>query len=299
MRGLTLLTFLVFAQFAMANKLVVVQALSKSKRSFITRVGKKDGVYKGSKGTFTAKNFSVIAKATSVTREFAQWTLENPKAHVPFDKGEIITYNNSTENIWKLVPEDERKRIIQEKIFQPRTSLTSKMALLRGIFQSTSDAAKDSNLERGGVSFELTYDKELTRHFQIGLGFRMATERQNVSSASINLQRLMGVFHMGYYLEKIKSFYNGRLFADLALGYGVNTKTQGGTSDSSSGPAYLLPGFTLGIAMPIGKEYDMIFDTSVESMNIITGSATGSSTSSEQTESDLNFKIGIGFRMYL
>jgi hypothetical protein len=295
MRGLTLFSFLLFTHFAMANKLVIVQALSKSKRSFITRVGKKDGVYTGSKGTFTAKNFSVIAKATSVTREFAQWTLENSKAQVPFDKGEIVTYNNSTENIWKLVPEDERKRIIQEKIFQPRTSLTSRMSLLRGVFQSTSAVDVDSNLERGGTVLELSYDKEITRHFEIGLGFRMDSERQNVSSSSINLQRYMGVFHMSYFMDKIKSFFNGRVFADLSVGYGVNTISQPSSNESSSGPAYLLPAFNVGIAMPVGKGYDMLFESSVESMNIVTGSSSGG----EQTESDTNVRIGVGLRMYL
>ncbi len=296
MNKILILLILILSKSVMANQLVIVQALSKTKRSFITRIGKKDGIQQGTKGTFTSKNFSLIAKATSVTREFAQWTLENPSASVPFDKGEIVTYNNSTENIWKLVSEDERKKMIKEKLFNPRSALLAKTALSRGLFESISGVS-DQEFQRGGPIFEFYYDKEYTKNISAGIGFRFDSERSNSDSGggSTNITRLVGMFMISYYLNKIESLFNGRPFASLGMGYGSTTHaTESAGKYRVSGPTYILPSFALGLAMPIEENYDVVFDTAIESINSIVGSPTDDT----QTYSDTNWRIGIGVKMY-
>ena len=47
--------------------------------------------------------------------------------------------------------------------------------------------------------------------------------------------------------------------------------------------------------MPIGKTYDMVFESSLESMN----STIALPTSGEQTSSDVNARIGVGVKWYM
>src|SRR5690606_8135948 len=85
---------------AQAFELIVIQAISSSKKTFITRNGIRQGVQVGVTGTFTAENVSVLARAINVTGQFTQWQIINPDAILPYEKGAIVTYYPATEYLW-------------------------------------------------------------------------------------------------------------------------------------------------------------------------------------------------------
>src|SRR3989344_1091583 len=114
---LTLLIF-ILCQSVEAYELVVVQAVSKSNQTFVTRAGKRKGVFVGKRGTFTSENISIIAKAITVNREFTQWQIESQIADVPFVKGQMVTYYDATEYLWALNPEDVKEKYIKKYIHQ-------------------------------------------------------------------------------------------------------------------------------------------------------------------------------------
>ena len=81
-------------------------------KTFITRLGKRQGLIPGFVGTFTAKNVSFLAKAKTITGEFTQWEMINSQMTFPFKKGDIVTFYPATEYLWATAPEQERKKYI-------------------------------------------------------------------------------------------------------------------------------------------------------------------------------------------
>ncbi|MGK0368028.1 MAG: hypothetical protein ACI9QD_001168 [Thermoproteota archaeon] len=285
------LVLLTFCSNLWASKLVVVQAISNSKLSFITRLGKKDGVYPGSKGTFTGKNVSIIAKATTVTRDYTQWTVDNKYANVPFIKDEIITFHNTSEYIWTLMPYKIRKKYVKSLMVEPKTSMIIRPALMTGIKQSVSGVTDDYS-ERGGYLTDFLYEKEMTLNIALAIGFRIEKETANVSSSSLDITRYLGLVEATYYLNKVESFYNGRFYAGLTLGYGMSSTVS--TGSTTSGPALLIPAVRFGLMLPLDKQFHFIFETAFETLAIEEGSTEADS----QTTNASNFKYAIGVKRY-
>ncbi len=98
-----LLIFL-FSFSVFAYEEVIIQAVSDSQKTFVTRNGKKQGIIGGHQATFITDNVAVVAKAQTVTREYTVWKLETPHASVPFIKGQIVTYQDAKEYAWTLMP---------------------------------------------------------------------------------------------------------------------------------------------------------------------------------------------------
>ncbi len=128
-----LILFMSFS--AQAFELIMVQAVSDSKQTFITRNGKRQGHIQGMTGTFTAEDISILAKAITVTGNFTQWEILNKGSQLPFEKGQIVTYYPATEYIWALAPESERRKYIKSELNLLRKSWVSRVPL-QEVYQS-------------------------------------------------------------------------------------------------------------------------------------------------------------------
>lgn len=289
----TIFVCILFLSFgAQAFELIMLQAVSADKKTFVTRNGKRSGVIQGMRGTFTAEDVSVLAKVTNVTGNFTQWELINPDATLPFEKGSIITYYPATEYIWALAPEKERKKYIKSEIQVSRQSFLFKGALTRAISESVSDAPANTP-RRGGYLGEVYYEKEFFENFAFDLGFRYEQEIINYTGASLTTKRSMAIGDIIYYFSQIKDYIGGgRLYLALGLGYGLsNTKTE---SLEQSGVVSLLPVFRGGLSLPFNKEYEFLLDTAFESLNTREEQVTGRIQTTTQT----NFKVGFGLRRF-
>lgn len=106
---------------ALCWQLVIIQTISQTGKTFVTRTGKVNGFTEGIEGSFTTKNSAVNARAIKVTRDYTVWRLLDVDAVTPFRKGQTVTFNYSTEAIWLEVPNGERiaqakkKKIMQRK----------------------------------------------------------------------------------------------------------------------------------------------------------------------------------------
>jgi hypothetical protein len=287
---LGLITFL--SSTVQAAELVVIQTISQTGKSFVTRNGKGSGISVGVRGTFTGNNVSIIARAKTVTRNYTQWLIDNQDATVPFKKDEIVTYHNTSEYVWTLMPEDTRKKFMKDLIHTERTALQMRTGLTRGISQSVSEVAPAENLQIGGYMLEVLYEKEYTKNISLLAGFRIESEVINLNEASLTASRQIGIAEALYYLGKMESFYNGQFFGGLAVGYGLSTTSTPGSQ--SSGPILMLPAVKLGLLLPLSDQYRFIFDTALESLNI----REGSDTASEQTTNQVNLRYGIGLKRY-
>ena len=281
----------ILIQSAHAYELIMVQAVSDSKRTFITRNGKRQGILPGLTGTFTANDVSILAKAINVTGEYTQWEVSNPGLSIPFEKGTIVTYYRTTEQLWALAPERIRQKYIKSQMPPERTSLVFKTSITRGLNESVSEApANEAN--RGGVTFETYYEKDIAYGFAFDVGFRYEREIINYESASFTTTRAMFLADALYYFSTFKEYIPGKFFLGLGLGYGVsNTQT---TALSQSGVVALVPAFKAGVTYPFNETWELILDGAFETLQTREEQEDGH----EQTTTQTNFKTGIGLRRY-
>jgi hypothetical protein len=212
---LTFILVLLGSTTLLAYELHIIKAVSDSAQTFVTRTGKKDGVIVGKKATFTADNISIIARAITVTREFTQWEVENNFTQVPFKKGQVVTYYDTTEYLWTLTPEKIKRKFISTKLYSPRRSVAVHTSFVKGVNETVSGAdAQDA--QRGGLQLESYFETEFNINFAVALGLRYTTETVNIDEASLSTQRLSLIGEARYYFDPIQIFYGAR--PSFALG---------------------------------------------------------------------------------
>jgi hypothetical protein len=277
---------------AYAYELVMIQSISDTRRSFITRNGKRQGLIPGLTGTFTAEDISLLARVVSVSGNFAQWEVINPEARLPFEKGSIVTYYPATEYIWALSPESERRKYIKSQLATPRRSLVYKGAFTRGVQESVSEApATPTN--RGGFLGEIYFEKDIVYQLAFDVGLRYERELTNYPQASYLTQRNILMVDLIYYFDYFRDWLNnGRFFMSAGAGYGLsNTQTIG---LSQTGPVGILPAVKLGVNLPFNEDWHFVMDSGFESLQTREQQESGNIQTTTQT----NFKVGFGLRQF-
>jgi hypothetical protein len=292
LRHTLFLILLMFSVSAKAFELIMVQAVSETKKTFITRNGKRQGIQIGMTGTFTAEDVSILAKAINVSGNFTQWQIMNTDAIVPFEKGAVITYYPATEYIWALTPESERKKYIKTEIPVARRSFILKGALARGISESVSDAPANTP-RRGGYMGEAYYEQDLFGGLAFDFGFRYEREVINYTGASLITQRNLAIVDLIYYFDSFRDYISGgRFFLAAGMGYGLsNTSTVG---LSQSGQVALLPAVKAGLSLPFNETWEFLTDAAFESLSTREEQESGRIQTTTQT----NFKVGFGLRRF-
>jgi hypothetical protein len=288
-----LVIFMFFSLSVQAVELVVIQAVSDSKKTFITRNGQRQGVKPGITGTFTGENISVLARAKTVTGHFTQWELLNSDAILPFEKGAMVSYYAATEYLWALAPESERKKYIKTQIPFAKRSLVFKGALTRGLSESVSNASV-TDARRGGYMGEIYYEKDLFGNLAFDVGLRYEQEVINYTGASLITKRNLAIIDLIYYFDFLTDFVSGgRFFLAGGLGYGLsNTST---VTLSQTGPVSLLPAMKAGISLPFNEtSWEFVMDGAFESLNTSEEQEDGTIQTTTQT----NFKVGFGLRRF-
>lgn len=275
---------------AFAYELLVVQAVSSSKKTFVTRNGKRQGVVENLTGTFTSNDMALIAKAVTVTSQFTQWQLVNDNAKVPFEPGALITYHPAQEYIWALNPEAARKKYLKELRPEIKRSWIVKGAMTKGLNESVSGAAPQDT-SRGGVALDALYERLYT-NFAWDAGIRYENEVVNLSGGSLITQRMMAITDLLYYFDAIDEFYAARIFVAIGMGYGQSSTDADGIRQS--GFALLLPAAKIGMALPFNKEWDFMIESAFETLK----STEELEDKSKQTVNQSNLRIAIGVRKF-
>lgn len=280
-----------FSSFAHAFELIMIQAVSDTKRTFITRHGKRQGVIKGTTGTFTADNVAVIAKAINVTGENTQWELTHSDAILPFEKGAIVTFYHSEEHIWALTTEQTRQKYIKSMNPDPRKSFIVKGAMSRGLSDSVSNAPASPST-RGSYIGEIYYEQDLYKGLAFDIGARYEKEIINYQGIAFTTRRNLLIADILYYFNTLQDILRGKLFIALGIGYGVSTTATLGINQS--GQVGLLPAARAGINYAINDDWGFVFEVGFESLQTKEVQFDGR----DQTTTQTNFKTGIGLRRY-
>lgn len=273
-----------------AYELIMIQAVSETKRTFLTRNGKRQGIIQGMTGTFTAEDVSILAKAITVSGEYTQWEIINADAKLPFEKGAMVTYYPANEYIWALNPEKDRQKYIKALIPQVRQSVVFKGGLSRGISESTTDSPA-TNYERGGYIGEIYYERDLGYNFAFDIGLRYDKEVVNYDVSSAITTRALAVADILYY-HSLKQYINARLYGGAGLGYGQSYTESMGVKQS--GVVGLLPTVKLGAAFPFNYDWELLTDFAFDSLQTREEQQGGRQLTTTQT----NFKTSLGLRHF-
>lgn len=290
-RHALLLLLLILSFGAQAYELIMVQAVSDSRRTFITRNGKRQGIIPGVTGTFTAEDISILAKATKVTGEYTHWEIINPEAQLPFEKGTIVTYYPATEYLWTLSPEEVRQKYIKSQNPPTRQAIVVKGAISRGLAESVSNAPA-SESERGGYVTEAFYERELNKYFAFDVGFRYDAEVVNYENTTFVTQRNILVADLIYYFRVWKEYIPGRFFVAVGAGYGRSSTSTTGLKQS--GLVGILPSVRAGMTYPMSDNWEMGFEGGLESLQTKEEQFSGV----EQTTTQTNARFSLGLRRF-
>jgi len=283
------LLLIAFSLPAKAYELFVIQAVSATKKTFVTRNGQRQGVVQNMTATFTADDVALIAKAKTVTSQFTQWEVVNPEAQVPFSTGTIVTYHPAQEYLWSLNPEEARRRYITEARPESQRSWLMKGATTRGLTESVSGTTAETT-SRGGVAMDVLFEYLFHPNFAWDVGLRYEREIVNLPGGSLITQRAMLVADVLYYLNAIESFYDARFY--LGLGFGVGQSSTSADGKIQSGQALLLPAAKLGVSLPVNKKWDFLLESAFETLK--TDERLENKT--RQATNQTNFRLGVGLR---
>jgi hypothetical protein len=292
LRHIIITLLLCFCSLAQAYELILIQGVSSTKRSFITRNGKRQGIMPGVTGTFTAENVSILAKAINVSGSHTQWQVINSEAIFPFEKGAIVTYYPATEYLWALSPESERAKYIKTLMPKAQRSWVFKGAITRGLSESVSEAPATATT-RGGYLSEMYYERGISEHFNFDVGLRYEREVVNYPGASFITKRAMLIGDLIYYFDAFREIMKGgKVYIGAGLGYGISNTSAVGLSQS--GVVGMLPTVKLGLNLPFNDTWDFLIDNAFESLQTSEEQEDGR----KQTTTQTNFKIGFGLRRY-
>lgn len=269
-----------------AYELLMVQAVSNTGKTFLTKIGKEEGIFVGKKGTFTSNNTSIIATAINVTREQTLWRIDNEITTVPFKNGEVVTYNSAVEHLWALSPDEMRNKYAKSFVPERKLSFDFGFAINKTLNESVS-GVEDRNTNRTGYQFDFGFTKDLKEEISLSFYLRYAQENTTDAVATVKNQRFMGILEPRYYFPRIKSFKDSRFFSGLSVGFGKSQTSVPGLS--TSGQALLLPGVKLGLEIPTKKDWRVMLDASFESLSTDENLERGKTQKTTFT----NFKTGL------
>lgn len=288
---------ILFILFAITNvasaydKLVVVQAVSTSKKTFVIRKGYIDGIAIGQESLFTIRNSGVVATAKEVNRSMSIWEVNDKRGGVAFDKGEYVTFTNSIENLILELPR-------LEKMADKGLKFKNKSFwIVRGnISYALSDSVSSQDAEfvttRSGYQLEGLYTNNFQPQWEIGLGLRYDTEVQKISEPILDVPttRLLAMAELNYLFNQEEGTRN-YFYIGAGIGYGISATTV--DEAVSTGAAFVLPVLKFGFSKFIGNSKWMLIEGAVESI----GARESFSDGLEQTTTILNSKITIGIKL--
>lgn len=282
MRSLKNLLFLALVAIALpANaagdkpreELMVVQTVSKDRRSFVIAKGVKDGVARGQEIIYANDNVSILCKAIEVNRNFSLWVPVDRNINVPFNKEDFVSYNSHAYgNVALDIVGDNNNLIpvvnyeIEYRKFRTSNNYSLKTSLAKGLSQSSSDVSADQNSSRTGYTIALEYNYRFMPEFEMSFGGRMDNEVYRLTTPELDIptSRLMGTIALTYHVLNLSKDKNN-FYLTLAAGIGKSTTTV--DEVVGSGIVTLLPEARIGYIMPFSKSVAMIFEGSIESLS--------------------------------
>lgn len=251
------------------NNMVIIKAISSTKKTFVIRLGKEDGILPGQISMFSTKNISILARAITVNRDFSQWIVVEKDSLIPFSDNQVVTLSKSVERIWTELPIlqiQEKYRQIEERYARVigKKHLTIKANFVQGFKESTSLVDEEIG-KRSGVHFEAIYSKNYTSQFELGAGLRYDSEvlQKEQTNLDIPTTRLLVMLEGLYHFRKMKNS-NTNFYGGVSVGIGKSSTVV--DEEEKSGSAWVLPSVKVGALMELSRSYSFLVEGVLESI---------------------------------
>jgi hypothetical protein len=308
----TLIIFtLSFLSAYATDRLVVIQAVSSSKKTLIISRGMSNGITVGQEAVFATKNISFLARAIEVTPVFSQWKVATRKGAIPFDKGQVVLMGGNPNTIWgtgvgiksdtisetqnipsSLSVNSALSREFSDRYFKTKNNWIVKGSYSLAISESVSDTVSSQEITRAGLQIEALFSTQLTPTYELSFGGRLDNENQETKEPALSVPTIRIIamanfnYHFYEHFQEKNHFYMG-----TSIGLGQSTTTVGEVS--STGYCMILPSITLGLEMKKGRgNYSMIIEGVAESINSKESFPDGT----VQSTNIINAKIGVGIK---
>lgn len=279
------------------EKLIVVQAISTTQKTFVLRLGRAENITPGVRALFSTEKVSVVGECIEASREYSLWKPWEPLANIPFKKGQIITYNNNLDSIWYKIP--ELKDTLEEKkqalLMVPEPYWIFRYSVAKTFQQSTTETDAELGPDRKAQQMELTYNKHLYRRLDWGFGVRYdqetATIKETSSSPNLTIpsNRYYLIGEVTFNFDKLKKTMNN-MYAGIGTGIGYSTTKV--DSAISTGTAILFPLVRVGFLTNLKNNWSLLTEVVGEAI----GTREKFSGGDVQTTNIMNAKITIGLR---
>ena len=276
----------VICQISHAYELVMVQAVSNSKRSFATRNGKKDGIFLGQEATFTSEDVTIAAQAVEVSREFTQWEVKDPEAVVPFERHETVVLNTNMDATWYQIP------LARIKPIELKRHLIAKLGYSSTITESIDQTSSTEDTTRRAFHFTGLFHTPVNKKFYFGGGLRVDKETAETSTISVPTNRYFALLSIEYYLSRLE-YKQALLYIGAMVGIGRSTTTVAGSGQS--GMAYLLPSVRMGLKFPLSETLSALGEVSFDNISMKEESNDGFVQSTTMVNGNLLFGLSYNF----
>ncbi len=289
---LALITFAV--PLAAREKLVIIQAVSKSARSFAIREGQAQGVAKNQSSLFTTNDAGVIAIAKEVGRHFSVWELRADQGTVPFSKGQEVIYSNSPLSVWIDIPKhqlDHYLKIQEDLAFRPSQQWIARGHYSYALGQSISQTDRDRYVGRSGVQASAFWAERFRPRWEYAGGLRFDQERATFQNPAISTitQRILLAAEGSYHFRQLAPA-QGHFYLGAGLGLGLSFTAI--DEWASSGATLALPIVKVGYIERLSYRYSLVLEASFESISTNESFA----DSRQQASHAVNGTVGVGLR---
>lgn len=283
------LLILFFSSGAFSEELVVIRAVSSTKKSFVLPKGTQHGISPGQESLFTTENLSVIATAKEVTRNESLWELNDKDAMVPFRIDQFVSFSNNLENLLfeaSLVKSKEK-----EVVHLGKNEWFFRIGYYGSLNQTVSSVNTNQILSSSGLALDGMYLMDISKKINVGVGLRYDSENTQDSDPQFGVpnQRLLVEGEIQYKFDPFQGT-NNYFYGTLDLGLGTSSYNVSGTN--SSGFSILLPGIRFGIDFSLSSKSAMVAELALENLYSSQQFANGA----KQDTSQLDLKFSLGFK---
>lgn len=280
------------------EKLVIIDAVSSSRQTFVVQKGAADGVTVGAESLFSNQNISVLARAIEVTRQHSLWKLKEPNATFPFEKDASVIFNKSRTNIWSELP-NIQKRVararrdeeIYARLYGDGTSFQLRGNLSNTFYESTTDTDSERTPQRTGMHIEAVYHWRMWEKFEIGAGLRYDQDNAVITDPDLTIPttRIMAMAELTYHFSDFQGQGNNFF---IAGGLGIGRSQTQINDTVSAGLATVLPSVRLGYIIRRPEGFDFTFESVAEAIS----ASESFIDTKEQTTNLVNAKLAVGVR---
>ena len=273
------------------DELVIIQAVSTTKKNFVVRRGFEEGVSVGQESLFSTANFSVLCRAVEVTRHHSLWIPLDKRAKVPFDRKDYVTFSNNVEKVSiKIADIVEQKK--ESARWKRKEYWITRFSISAAMWESVSETNAEREANRGGFQFEVYGSRTVYEDIELAIGVRFDQETAIIDESNLEIPTTRYML-MGELIYNFPNFDGTKDNVYAALGGGIGLSYTTVNEQQSSGIAYLAPIVRLGYKKTLSPKYALLIEGVGEAISM---EETPENEEDVQTTNIVNLKFSMGLK---